>query len=91
VLFVLLLFFSFGHCVVYPFGLFLLVIVLSVLLSFFFWPLFCLSFCLFSFGHCVVCPFVLKKGKQHNGQKKNNKRTNNTMTKRKKTKGQTTQ
>jgi Flp pilus assembly protein TadB len=70
-------------------------IVLSVLLSFFFWPLCCLSCCLFSFGHCVVCPFVFFlfaivlsvllsfffKGK----------RTDNTMAKRKKTKGQTTQ
>ena len=36
--------FSFGHCVVCPFVLFLLVIVLSVLLSFFFWSLCCLSF-----------------------------------------------
>jgi hypothetical protein len=32
---------------------------LFVLLSFFFWPLCCLSFCHFSFGHCVVCPFVI--------------------------------
>jgi hypothetical protein len=30
---------------------------LFVLLSFFFWPLWCLFFCPFSFGHCVVCPF----------------------------------
>jgi preprotein translocase subunit SecY len=36
-----------------------LAIVLSVILSFFFWPLFCLSFCPFSFGHCVFCHFVL--------------------------------
>ena len=32
---------------------------LSVILSFFCWPLCCLSFCPFSFGHCVVCHFVL--------------------------------
>jgi hypothetical protein len=71
-----------------------LAIVLFVLLSFFFWPLCCLSFCPFSFGHCVVCPFFFFKGqtdRQHNGQKKKDKRTNNTMAKRKKTKGQTTQ
>jgi hypothetical protein len=37
---------------------FLLAIVLSVLLPFFFWALCCLSCCLFSFGHCVVCPVV---------------------------------
>jgi hypothetical protein len=35
------------------------VIVLSVILSFFFWSLCCLSFCPFSFGHCFVCHFVL--------------------------------
>ena len=39
--------FSFGHCIVCPSHL---VIVLSVLLI---WPLYCLSF---SFGHCIVCP-----------------------------------
>ena len=39
--------FSFGHCVVWPF---LLAIVLSGL---FFWPLCCLAF---SFGICVVWP-----------------------------------
>jgi Na+/glutamate symporter len=31
----------------------------TIILSFFFWPLCCLSFCSFSFGHCVVCHFVL--------------------------------
>jgi hypothetical protein len=51
--------FSFGHCVVCPFALFHLVIVLFVLLPFFIWSLCCLSFCPFSFGHCVVCPFAL--------------------------------
>ena len=51
--------FSFDHCVVCPFVLFLLTIVLSVLLSFFFWPLCCLSFISFSFDHCVVCPLFL--------------------------------
>jgi uncharacterized membrane protein len=40
--------------VVSPFVLFLLVIVLSVLLSYFFWSLYCLSFCPISFGHCIV-------------------------------------
>jgi hypothetical protein len=43
-----LLSFSFGHCVACPSVPFLLVIVLLVLLS-------------FSFGHCVVCPSVLFK------------------------------
>jgi hypothetical protein len=42
--------FFFGHCIVCPFSL---VIVLSVL---FLWSLFCLSF---FFGHCIVCPFSL--------------------------------
>ena len=37
---------------------FLLAIVLSVLWSIFFWPLYCLSFGLFSFGRCIVCPLV---------------------------------
>jgi uncharacterized ion transporter superfamily protein YfcC len=32
-------------------------IVLFVLLSCFFWLLYCLSFCPFSFGYCIVCPF----------------------------------
>jgi hypothetical protein len=41
------------------FFLFLLAIVLCVLMSFFFWPLCCVSLCPFSFGHCVVCPYVL--------------------------------
>jgi Flp pilus assembly protein TadB len=59
-------------------SLFLLAIVLSVLLSFFFWPLYCLSFCLFSFCHCVVCPFVFFL-LQYNGQKKKDKRTNNDL------------
>jgi hypothetical protein len=36
-----------------------LVIVLFFILSFFFWILYCLSFCPFSFGHCIVCPFSL--------------------------------
>jgi uncharacterized membrane protein len=49
-----LLSFSFDHCVACPSVPFLLVIVLLVLLS-------------FSFGHCVACPF---KKKQHNDQKK---------------------
>ena len=44
------LFFPFGHCVVCPL---LLAIVLSVL---YFWPLCCLFF---PFGHCVVCPLLL--------------------------------
>jgi hypothetical protein len=35
-----------------------LAIALLVLLSSFFWPLRCWSFCLLSFGHCVVGPFV---------------------------------
>jgi hypothetical protein len=65
-----LLFFSFGHCVVCS----------SV---FFLWPLCCLFFCLFplvivlsvllsfSFGHCVVCSSVFfQKNRQHNGQRK---------------------
>jgi hypothetical protein len=69
------------------------------MLSFFFWPLCCLSFCSFSFGHCVVCHFVLfllattqlpkekeQNDRQHNGQKKKNKMTDNTMAKRKRTK-----
>jgi hypothetical protein len=43
--------FSFGHCVVCSFLLFLLVIVLSVLFYFFFWSLCCLFFSTFSFGH----------------------------------------
>jgi hypothetical protein len=34
-------------------------IVLFILLSFFFWSLYCLSFCPFSFGYCIVYPFVL--------------------------------
>ena len=50
--------FSFDYCVVCPFVLFLLAIVLSVLLSFFFWLLCCLSFCPFSFDYCVVCPAI---------------------------------
>jgi hypothetical protein len=50
---------GFGHCVICPFALFHLVIVLFVLLPFFIWSLCCLSFCPFSFGHCVVCPFAL--------------------------------
>jgi hypothetical protein len=48
---------SFGHYVVCPYVL-LLAIMLFVLLSFFFWPLCCLSLCP-SFGHYVVCLFVL--------------------------------
>jgi hypothetical protein len=63
-----------------------LTIVLSLLLSFFFCPLCCLSLCPFSFDHCVVSPFVLfllifvlylLR--------------DNTMSKRKRTKGETTQ
>jgi hypothetical protein len=50
---------AFGHCIVCPFVLFILVIVLSVLLSYLFWSLYCLSFCPIYFGHCIVCPFVL--------------------------------
>jgi hypothetical protein len=34
----------------------LLAIVLYVILSMFFWPLYCLSSCPCSFGHCIVCP-----------------------------------
>ena len=41
-----------GHCIVCS-SPFLLPIVLSVLL-FFFWPLYCLPFS-FSFAHCIVC------------------------------------
>jgi hypothetical protein len=67
--------------------LFLLAIMLSVLL-FFFWPLCCLSFS-FSFGHYVVCPSLfLLAIMLHNGQKKK-RRTDNTMAKRKR-EGQTT-
>jgi hypothetical protein len=44
-----------GHCVVYPFVILLLAIVLSVLLSSYCWPLCCLSFCHLIVGHCVVC------------------------------------
>jgi hypothetical protein len=51
--------FYFAHCVVSPFVLFILTIVLSLLLSFLFCPLCCLSFCPFYFAHCVVSPFVL--------------------------------
>jgi hypothetical protein len=58
-----------------------LVIVLSVLLSFFVWPLCCLSFCFISFGHCAKRKRTKgqttqwpkekrQKDKQHNGQKK---------------------
>ena len=43
-----------GHCIVCS-SPFLLPIVLSVLL-FFFWPLYCL-FLSFSFAHCIICPF----------------------------------
>ena len=74
--------FSFDHCIIcpsvwrslVPLVLFLLTIVLSVLLfgdhwfllSFFFWPLYYLSFCLeitgsscpFSFDHCIILPSV---------------------------------
>jgi hypothetical protein len=42
--------FTFGHCIVCPF---LLIIVLCVL---YFWPLYCVSF---TFGHCIVCPLLL--------------------------------
>jgi hypothetical protein len=56
---------SFGHYVVCP-SVLLLVIMLFVFLSFFFWSLCCLSFCPYfghyvvcSFGHNVVCLFVL--------------------------------
>jgi predicted neutral ceramidase superfamily lipid hydrolase len=49
----------FCHCIVCPSVIFILVIVLSVLLSYIFWSLCCLSFCPISFVHCVVCPFVL--------------------------------
>jgi hypothetical protein len=54
-------------------------LVLSLLLSFFFCSLCCLSFCPFYFAHCVVSPFVLfilpivLKERQHNGQKKRTK------------------
>ena len=60
--------FSFGHCIVchfvlflsaIVFVLFLSAIVLFVLLFFFFRPLYCTSFCSFSFGHCIVCPSLL--------------------------------
>ena len=51
--------FTFGQSVVCSLVLFLLAIVLSVLSSFFLWPLCCLFFCPFSFGHYVVCSFVL--------------------------------
>jgi hypothetical protein len=40
--------FSFGHCIICPFVLILLAIVLYVLLSLFFWPLYYMSFCPFS-------------------------------------------
>jgi Flp pilus assembly protein TadB len=53
------------------------VIVLSVLLSFLFWSLYCLSFCHFYFGHCIVCPFVIFILVIV----KNDRRTDNTMTK----------
>jgi hypothetical protein len=60
---------------------------LSLLLSFLFCPLCCLSFCPFSFAHCVVSPFVLFILPI----KKKDKRRDNTMVKRKRTKGETTQ
>jgi hypothetical protein len=67
-----------------------LVIVLSVLFYFSFWPLCCLFFSTFSFGHCVVCSFLLFLLVIVN-QKEKKKRTDNTMTKRKSRKEQTTQ
>jgi hypothetical protein len=102
IMLLVLLSFSFCHCVACPSVLFLLAMVLLVLLS-------------FSFGHCVTCPVLFfwslctmtkKKGqkyKQHNGQKNRDRKTSNTMVKRKgqkdkqhngqkkKTEGQSTQ
>jgi uncharacterized membrane protein YvlD (DUF360 family) len=78
------------HCVVSPFVLFLLTIVLSLLLSFFFWPLCCLSFCPFSFGHCVVCPSSIY-GFRLPLVSSNSSDRDNTMGKIKRTKGETTQ
>jgi predicted nucleic acid-binding Zn ribbon protein len=48
-----------------------LVIVLSVLSSFIFWSLYCLSFRRLSFGHCIVCK--RRKDRQYNDQKINDK------------------
>jgi hypothetical protein len=74
--------FSFGNCVVCSFLLFPLVIVLSVLFYFFFWPLCCLFFSTFSFRHCVDKKKSRKeqttqwqkekveKNRQHNDQEK---------------------
>ena len=44
----------FGRLLMFFMSFFLLAIVLSVLL-WFFWSLYCLPF-FFSFGHCIVCP-----------------------------------
>ena len=35
------------------------VVFCTLFFSFFFWPLYCLSYCTFSFGHYIVCPIVL--------------------------------
>jgi hypothetical protein len=87
---VLLLFLSFGHCIVCPPVIFV------------FWSLYCLSSCYFcllvivlsvlllclSFGHCIFCPpvmFVITGGETIQWPKdKHNRRTDNTMTKRQK-------
>jgi hypothetical protein len=72
-----LLSFSFGHCVACP--------------VLFFWSLCRLFFCPFSFGHCVACPYVLntmtkRKGTEGQATKlptEKESRTNNTITNRK--------
>jgi H+/gluconate symporter-like permease len=77
-----------------PFVLFILPIVLSLLLSFLFCPLCCLSFCPFSFDHCVVSPFVLFLLTIVLSLLLSfsfDKRRDNTMGKIKRTKGETTQ